>query len=201
MRRRLSQDLVGPAQLADFTLLCFSTAPGHRSSTPAAGPDPVPLAAPNVGAFPMNPRSSRRRTGSRPIASRAGLRARTPSGPLALKPLVSICSVFPWAPSSQEMEPSGKPGTVQQSSAGRKRPRNFRLEGFRTARQWRADRGAPRRMASTPPASYSPPACRTRPRHSPGSETVGVSDCGCPLRYAVQSSIRRRRCSKRSLRA
>ena len=57
----------------------------------------------------MNTRSSRRRTGSPPTASRAGLRARIPSGPLALEPLVSICSVFPWTPSSQEMEPPENP--------------------------------------------------------------------------------------------
>ena len=98
----------------------LSTAPARRSSTPGGGPDPVPLAAPNAGAFPMNTRSSRRRTGSLPTASRAGLRARTPTGPLALEPLESICSVFPWAPSSQEMEPPGNPVQLKHGGCGRR---------------------------------------------------------------------------------
>ena len=59
-------------------------------------------------------RSSRRPTEWRPIASRAGARDRTPTGRLAPGPLVNISSVFPWTPSSQEMEPPGNPGRFRQ---------------------------------------------------------------------------------------
>ena len=45
-----------------------------------------------------------------PLTSRADARDRTPVAPLAPGPLVSTSSVFPWTPSSQNMEPLGNPG-------------------------------------------------------------------------------------------
>ena len=147
----------------------LSTAPARRSSTPGDGPDPVPLAAPNVGAFPMNTRSSRRRTGSPPTASRAGLRARIPSGPLALEPLVSICSVFPWTPSSQEMEPPENPVRFNpgRETEGRGRDHGRRRAAGTGGRRWRY--GTTRRRDR--PSSRWRSCCRRPTRRRPSGST------------------------------
>ena len=90
-----------PAPSAEPVLLCSAPDDGRYHARPAG---------PSGGASPTCTRSSPPLTGSPPTASRADVRGRTPTGPPALEPPVSTSSVFPWTPSSQEMEPLGNPG-------------------------------------------------------------------------------------------
>ena len=96
----------------------------HASRTARAGSD-RPAADARHHARPGVPngavsltcsRSCRRPTESPPTASRAGARDRAPTGRLVPGPPVSISSVFPWTPSSQELEPPGNPGRFSLSA-------------------------------------------------------------------------------------
>ena len=98
-----------PAPSAEPVLLCSAPDDGRYHARPAG---------PSGGASPTCTRSSPPLTGSPPTASRADVRGRTPTGPPALEPPVSTSSVFPWTPSSQEMEPLGNPGRFTSDSTG-----------------------------------------------------------------------------------
>ena len=87
-----------------------SSGPALRCSDPGIVRRRAQLGAPSDAASPQCTRSYRPPTKSSPTASRADARDRTPVAPLAPGPLVSTSSVFPWTPSSQNMEPLGNPG-------------------------------------------------------------------------------------------
>ena len=110
IRRRLLENLVGPAQLEVLALELLEalTLLGGQAR---AGPGiTLRPGAPTSAASPRYSRSSRRSTSSPPTATRAPPRARSPSAPPAPVLPEKTLSVSAWPPSSQGLEPPGKPG-------------------------------------------------------------------------------------------